>query len=250
LVTAASIALPVAESLSRRVEERTAAVMEPYERDFLSMGTGVVIGRPQVPIRVLRRLAGELESSAKDLCYDRDEEVHAVDFHRITGEGSTTLRHVRSEVLRPERDYVAGPDGEPTCLTARPFTLETLREVQRVASEWEEKNLPRSKMHDLREALFESPAEAMKAWAHVVARSGGEARSAWQDLARLVDPAARGEDLEMPFTTPVSGGPASNGSASSGDASSGAASNGASSGPGEARRTTYLLDVMDVLALD
>lgn len=225
ILTSASIALSVAEGLARSVEDRSAEVVEPYERDFLSLGIGVVAARPHVPIKVLRRLAEELESSAKDLAYSWEGETHAIDFHRITGEGSTTLSHIRDHVLRPERDYRDAPGAPPTRLTARPYTLETLREVRDLTEEW--KTLPRSKVHALRESLFESPAEAMRSWAHVVARADDENRSTWQKLAQLANPAAQGRVLDLPWTAP-----------------------GHKGGGGNVARETFLLDVVEVLALE
>jgi hypothetical protein len=226
ILTTASTALPVAEGLAQEVEARSAEVVEPYGREFLSLGIGVAVARPHMPIRVLRRLAGELESRAKGLAYQQDTETHAIDFHRVTGEGSTTLDHIRNHVLRPARDYRSSSEAAGTRLTARPFTLDTLQDVRRLAGEWASADLPRSKMHTLRESLFESPAEAMRSWAHVVARAGDESRETWQSLASLVDRAARGSDLDLPWTTP-------------------------SDGPAEAQeRETYLLDVLDVLALE
>ncbi|MFB6274106.1 MAG: hypothetical protein ABEL51_14545 [Salinibacter sp.] len=225
ILTAASIALQVAEGLARSVEDQSAEVVKPYERDFLSLGIGVVVAGPHVPIKVLRRLAGELESSAKDLAYSREGETHAIDFHRITGEGSTTLSHIRDHVLRPERDYRDSPGAPPTRLTARPFTIGTLREVRDLAEEWA--TLPRSKVHALRESLFESPAEAMRSWAHVVARADDNNRSTWQKLAQLANPSAQGSPLELPWTA-----------------------SGKKGGNRNVARETFLLDVVDVLALE
>jgi hypothetical protein len=201
LLTAASIALPITETFARQVAERTAPVTEPHGRDHLSMGIGVAAGDPHVPIRVLRRLAGELEESAKELAYARDEEVTTVDYHRITGEGSTTLDHVREHTLRPARDYRGDRHETATRLTGRPFTLDRLHAVREVAARWKEAGLPGSKLHQVREALFESPAEAMRTWAHVVARASDEKRRAWQALSDVAD--ASPTDVELPWTTPA-----------------------------------------------
>jgi len=224
LVTAASIAVPVVDRLLTRTHETTEPVVSNLGRSHLSMGVGMVVADPHVPMTVLHRLAGELESSAKDLAYSRDDEVSTIDFHRITGEGGTTMDHVREHTLRPRRDYRAHSDAPPTQLTARPFTLDTFRDVSRVARTWKEAGLPKSKLHQLRESLFESPAEAMRSWAHVVARASKDNRSAWHELATLTGGAARPGDLELPWTT-------------------------AAEEPATQQRDTYVLDVLDLYAI-
>jgi hypothetical protein len=93
-----------------------------------------------------------------------------------------------------------------------------------VARTWKEAGLPKSKLHQLRESLFESPAEAMRSWAHVVARASKENRTAWHALATLTDAAARPADLELPWTT-------------------------AAEESATRRRDTYVLDVLDLYAM-
>jgi hypothetical protein len=227
LFTTASIALPVAQELAERVAGETASLMAPYGRDHLSLGTGIAAADPHVPASVLLELAGDLESSAKDLAYAQDGDVSTVDYHRITGEGATTLHHIRDETLRPSRDYRAAGDGAPsrapTRLTARPFTTDQLASVRAVATAWEEAGLSRSKLHRLREALFESPAEAIRTWTHVVARASDDERPAWRRLQSL---APEGESTQkLPWAAP------------------------STSAAPDVRRKTYLLDILDALAL-
>jgi len=222
LFTAASIALPVAEALIDNVRAETAPLTRPYDRDHLSLGVGIAAAGPHVPASVLRGLAGELEDSAKELAYARGEEVSTVDYYRLTGEGATTLDHVREESLRPERDY-RSHDGQPrTRLTARPFTADQLRSVRSVASAWQEAGLPSGKLHRLRESLFESPAAARKAWTHVVARAPDERRPAWRRLQDLSVNGRAPTDAALPWTA---------------------------AGREPAQRQTYLLDVLDAQAL-
>lgn len=224
LFTTASIALPMAETLIENVRTETAPLTEPYDREYLSLGVGIVAADPHVPVSVLRRLAGDLEDSAKELSYAHDEEVSAVDYHRVAGQGGTTLDHVRQETLRPERDYWDEPSASRTRLTARPFTADDLRSVRSVATAWQEACLPRGKMHRLRECLFKSPAEASRAWTHVVSRAPDERRPVWQRLGELSTPGDVPKDAQLPWTRSEEGG----------------------DGP---RRETYLLDVLDALAL-
>jgi hypothetical protein len=222
LFTAASIALPVAEALIENVRAETAPLTQPYDRDHLSLGVGIAAADPHVPASVLRDLAGELEDSAKELAYARGEEVSTVDYHRLTGEGTTTLNHVREESLRPERDYRSHDDQPRTRLTARPFTADQLRSVRGVASAWQEAGLPSGKLHRLRESLFESPAAARKAWTHVVARASDERRPAWRWLQDLSAGGHTPTDAALPWTA---------------------------AGREPAQRQTYLLDVLDARAL-
>ena len=187
LATTSDLAVPVTQAITSEIERRSRELFRDLslEREFLSMAAGIAIGDPSTPIGVLRSLAGELEESAKNRTYEaaeKDREVSTVDFHRITAQGTTTLRAIRDRELRPHRhlrDLGAR-------LTMRPFTMAELQEVNQLAKRWQEAKLPTSKVHDLRERLFESPAEATRAWTHVVGRaSDDEKRRAWLDLMRL-----------------------------------------------------------------
>lgn len=187
LVTTADLTVPLTQRICEEVEQRSRALFDRLglERDFLSMATGIAVADPHVPIGVLRRLAGDLEGRAKDRTYEAAEagrEVSTADFHRLTASGTTTLQSIRSTELRPRRHLEA----VEAKLTMRPFTMEELREVTQLARRWLSAGLPGSKVQHLREYLFESPAEATRAWTHVVTRTKSEgARRALQDLMRL-----------------------------------------------------------------
>jgi hypothetical protein len=241
LATADDIALEVAQGLTRRIEARTGELfgqppLDALGRSRLTMGTGVVVADPHVPMAVLRRLAHSLERSAKDRTYHLIEaegrEVSTLDFHRVTGSGSASLSHIRDHVLRP-RHTAAGYEAS---LTQRPFTIDELETVVDVAQQWRAGQVPGNKLQALRESLFASPAQAMRQWTHVVARAPKGRRDTWQALEALTDPGGKhapsGASVKMPF---VEHGP----SASRG-----------SSRPGQTpRATTPLLDVLDVYAL-
>ncbi len=61
-----------------QVERKSASALEGVGREALSMGVGVVVADPHVPMAALRGLAGELERSAKALAYDTPDEVQAL----------------------------------------------------------------------------------------------------------------------------------------------------------------------------
>ncbi len=241
LATADDIALEVAQALTRRIERRTGdlfgqAPLDALSRSRLTMGTGVVVADPHVPMAVLRRLAHSLERSAKDRTYHlveaEDREVSTLDFHRVTGSGSASLSHIRDHALRPRHTAT----GYEASLTQRPFTIDELKTVVDVAKQWRAGQVPGNKLQALRESLFASPAQAMRQWTHVVARAPKGRRDTWQALEALTDPAGKhvpsSASVKMPF---VEHGP----SASSG-----------SSLPDQTyQATTPLLDVLDVYAL-
>jgi hypothetical protein len=138
----------------------------------------------------------------------------------------------------------------------RPFTTAELQRVHETARRWQSAGLPTSKIQYLREHLFESPAEATRAWTHVVGRSSAtEKRRAWQDLMRLapVDDHAPAEGASGDgVPAGDSPGPSSLSIGDAGDAST--------SGtiqvrapwlvrPGDGARGTYLLDVIELMEL-
>lgn len=264
LATADDIALDVARELTRRIEARTEDLfgeppLDTLGRSRLTMGTGVVVADPHVPMAVLRKLAHGLERSAKDRTYktveEEGREVSTFDFHRITGSGSASLSHIRNHVLRPRRTTT----GYEASLTQRPFTVEELGRVVSVAERW--KDLPGNKLQSLRESLFESPAQAMRQWTHVVARAPERRRGTWQALRQLVnhnEPAKPNEP-----TKPSGDGPSGKGS--TGEEARGGETRGeeragsgampfaeraspAGEGP-QVQAETPLLDVLDARAL-
>ena len=238
LAVASDIAFDVADGIMRGVERRTRAVFAELglddHRPCLTMAGGLAVAGPHYPFQALYTLAKELEESAKKRAYDASDdgqpEASALDFHRITSSGRTTLSAIRGGELRPRR----GVPGERVRLTERPYTLTTLGEVLGVARAWSAalsaRRLPRTKLHYLREQLFESPAEAMFAWAHVVGRAKQSERQAWQHLAGLYSPSSEGT-YAMPWFVRTGAG--------TGD--------GADAGTDV--RSTYLLDVLDAMAL-
>ena len=204
VATSDRIALDVATSLIRRVEERTQQVfqtppLDDLGRSHLSLGAGIVVADPHVPIAVLRELAYGLERSAKKRTYrlqneDEDAEVSTIDLHRITGSGSASIKHVRTHALKPRRSGTfKGID-----LTQRPFTLRELADIIHVAQSWKEAGLPNNKLHVLRESLFTSPAEAMRTWTHTVGRASKSHHPAWMQLHRLISDAAGEKGYEQP----------------------------------------------------
>jgi len=230
IATADTIALEVALSLTNRIEKRTDDLfatdsLRDLGRSHLSMGVGIGVADPHVPISVLRSLAHELERSAKKRTYrlqneDPDTEVSTFDLHRIAGSGSASLSHIRDHVLRPRR----ARGFENVSLTQRPFTLEELTDVLEVARQWKKEGLPTNKLHALRESLFVSPAEAMRQWSHTVGRASKTNRSAWLELQQLQGLSK--DATQAPFVMKKSGGDASPHTA-----------------------TTPLLDVLDIHAL-
>jgi hypothetical protein len=257
LAVASDLAVPLAQAISEEVSIRSRHLFDELdlERDFLSLATGIAIGDATVPIGVLRSLASDLEKSAKKRTYQAAEagrEVHTVDFHRITAQGTTTLSAIRNRELRPRR-YHQQAEAQ---LTMRPFTTAELQRVHETARRWQSAGLPTSKIQYLREHLFESPAEATRAWTHVVGRSSAtEKRRAWQDLMRLapVDDHAPAEGASGDgVPAGDSPGPSSLSIGDAGDAST--------SGtiqvrapwlvrPGDGARGTYLLDVIELMEL-
>lgn len=194
IATADDIALEVARALTRRVEEETRVLFDEaplgaLDRPYLSMGTGVVVADPHVPMATLRSLAHSLERSAKDRTYALMEdgsrrEVSTLDFHRITGSGSASLSYIRDYALRPSR-ALGRPD---VALTQRPFTIDEMERVIDVAQAWSREQLPGHKLQALRESLFDSPAAAMQQWTHVVARASNSEQGTWQKLNALTNP--------------------------------------------------------------
>ena len=237
VATADHIALDVTTSLIRRIEQRTKAVFEtaPLDdlgRSHLSMGVGIVVADPHVPIAVLRGLAYGLERSAKKRTYrlqnqDESAEVSTVDLHRITGSGSASIPHIRDHVLQPRRRGTLHEAPLKVELTQRPFTLEELTDVIRVAQSWNEAGLPNNKLHALRESLFTSPAEAMRTWTHTVGRASKGRHGSWMNLNALVSGSTGDDGYEQP---PFAVRPAADDSDSP-------------------TATTPLLDVLDVYAL-
>lgn len=233
LVTAADLALSVAQRVLRGVERRTADlfVREGLSdvRPYLSLAAGVAIADSHYPFQALHTLAGELEGEAKRRAYVmRGQEASVIDFHRVTSSGRTSLKRVRRDELRPQRP---GMDGTSS-LTMRPFVLDELEHLQQVARRWRggagAAGVPNHKLHYLRESLFESPAEAMFAWAHVVGRARPEERALWRLLDGLTELGiAEGGTYEMPWIIAPGDGTLA----------------------GQARRRTYLLDVVELHAL-
>lgn len=232
LITAADIALPVAHDLMRHVEAETAPLFQKLglKRKKLSMAAGVAIAAAHYPFRALYSLAGQLESSAKKRAYEEDVrgiEASTLDFHRLTASGRSTLWHIRNVELRPRRSLAK--EREIVSLTKRPYTLDELKDVLDLADAWQQdepKKLPRHKIHYLREQLFESAAEAMFAWAHVVGRAGPDERALWRRLDALSIVSDVAPDYQMPWTVTKPDDPQK-----------------------PPRRATYLLDVIDLLAL-
>ena len=191
IVTTDTIALAVVQDMVRALERNTEETLSGFERERLTMGVGMVVSSPHVPMAALLNMAGQLERSAKNRAYDAPEDVSTIDFHRITGSGSASLDHLRGYALRPRRT-----GGLDVSLTARPLTFDELEEAHHIATTWAESNLPPSKLQAVREQLFVSPAEAMRSWAHTVSRASKDNRSAWLELGTIAPPAP---PLQLPW---------------------------------------------------
>ena len=252
LLTTGAIALDLTKAICDEVEARSADLFRAVGltgRDQLSMAAGVVVADAHVPIGVLQRLAGELEGSAKKRAYEAGDDLSTVDFHRITAGGTTSLKAVREDELRPARPIAA----VEARLTRRPFTTAELGRVLDLAREWKDAGLPKNKLHYLRERLFVSPAEAMRAWTFVLGRATRKDRHrTWQSLGAL-HPEASGRGADGRFVVEAVA------KTAGGDGQEAAAARyqfalpwlEGAPGPddGEPALRTYLLDVIDTVAL-
>lgn len=223
IAAAADIALDAAVGILRGVEEKSRPLFEELGlssvRMHLSMAAGIAIAPSSYPILSLHELASQLERSAKKLAYvRRDEDVSTIDFHRLATGGHLDLTTLRDVVWQPWRKAA----GETIRLTQRPFTTDQYDAVAAVARAWREKGVPRHKVHALREALFESPAEAMFTWARIVGRAKEKERDAWHQLASLA--VADQDSRHLPWIVE-------------------------DKGEKERRRTSYAMDVVDLWML-
>ena len=235
LATAADVAVPVLLAICEHVETKSRELFKRLgiDRDHLSLAGGIAVSAPHMPIGALYDLTGQLESSAKTRTYraaGEGREVSTVDIHRITSSGTTTLDVIRQDELRPRRKV----DDSDAFLTMRPFTTDELRDAFETARRWKQAGLPTSKVQYLRQHLFESPAEATRAWTHVVGRSRSpDRRKAWHDLLRLspgpetesVDRSSEGQSRRLEVRPPWIYDEASR------------------------TRRTHLLDIIDLMAL-
>lgn len=211
IVTAAHLVFDVATAIMKGVEDRTASVIEHAqllppedanedERKHIDMAAGVAIAPAHFPVIALHNLVKELEKKAKEKAYElKADQVSTIDFHRITADGNTALKQARSSDLKPRRysgrEYQKIENGEGgfhkdkpeenVLLIGRPYTIAECRKVLEVAKVWRNEGLPGSKVHQLYEALLESPATVMFAWAKVVGRAKKKDPAHWQQLETL-----------------------------------------------------------------
>jgi len=164
LVVAADVALDVALKITEEFEQEVNELAHSPEvglpaEKYLSLSTGVVIAHDTFPIKAMHDLAAELLKSAKRAS-SQVANIGTIDFMVVTEAATAGLDVVRDEVLT-HRSFVVPPSsGELFFLTERPYTTERLKKLLGWAREFKQGGFPRTTLHAMYEALFESKVQA------------------------------------------------------------------------------------------
>lgn len=187
VVVPADKGLQIAYKIGRTYEELT----HEYLGDFLKrngMGTkltlsfGVAISRHSHPFEYLIDAAQQLLASAKvrGTNINPDDPPSCIDFHL-----AQTTSHVDIECARSHYGHL-GTEGhyKPT---RRPYTLEDLEILTRVAAHLKNANYPTSQLNALYESLFSTPAQAEMIAREIWARNKDKARKALRTAMEMAN---------------------------------------------------------------
>ena len=165
IVTPASVALQVAQTIATRFYARTNG--EPGEmqresadqdntREYHSLSVGVVLAPIKYPFNLLQELASETLKFAKQAGSSIDRARSSYDKTRInflvvTGSLSQDFKRVHASLTAKDEEK----QREPTFYaTLRPYTVEQLAGLLSFVRDGNELGLGRTKLHQLREAVL------------------------------------------------------------------------------------------------
>lgn len=149
MVVPATVALDVALTISREFER---IMKEAYPKDKVKQATissGVVLAPIKYPFRLLESLATTTLKFAKD---DGDGEPR-INFVTVAGSSGETFTKVFDSLHTPSRENGREVDKQ-FFATLRPYTPEALERLLDAIRKGRRRNLGRTKLHQMREAIL------------------------------------------------------------------------------------------------
>jgi GGDEF domain-containing protein len=151
MVTSAAASMDVALTIAERFHELTKAKDPKGEGYTLSIG--VILAPIKYPFGLLQDLAeSALKFAKKDGARAKDGDRTRINFFKLTGGSEPDFKDVynklyhRKDEWEKDREFYA---------TLRPYTVQDLQLLLNLVAKGREKNLGRTKLHQLREAVLE-----------------------------------------------------------------------------------------------